>query len=54
MNKTRMAVIGIGLRGVWPCRVIPERDDAEIVALCDRIPAKAEWAARNDAGPGLH
>ena len=45
MNKIRVAVVGISKRGgFWMLPSVQKRDDVEIVALCDLLEKKAEWA----------
>ena len=42
-KKVRLSIIGLGSRGEWAAVTAAKRQDVEIVALCDRIPAMAEW-----------
>ena len=47
-RKVRLAVVGIGLRGEWAAQTLARREDAEVVALCDGMPAKAEWVRQQN------
>lgn len=45
MNRIRVAVVGVSKRaGFWMIPALLKRDDVEIVALCDLVAGKAEWA----------
>ncbi len=44
-GKIRTAVVGIGGRGSGMARWVAARDDVQLVALCDKIRAKAEYVA---------
>jgi len=48
MQKTRVAIAGIGGRGKWHVGQVAKREDAEIVALCDTIVPQAQWAAEQN------
>ena len=43
-KKWRCAVVGTGVVGEWHVRLIPQLPNAELVAVCDCVPAKAQAA----------
>ncbi len=47
MAKIRVAVVGIGGRGEWAAVAAARRGDTQVVALCDKIPAKAQWVCEH-------
>ena len=53
MKKWRCAVVGTGVVGEWHVRLIPQLPNAELVSLCDIIPAKAEAALQKNKLPAV-
>lgn len=47
MSRIRVAIVGIGGRGSWLVGAVAQRNDAEVVAVCDRIVPQAAWAAEH-------
>jgi predicted dehydrogenase len=45
-DKVRVVVVGAGGRGEYIASLVRSRSDAEVVAIVDRIPQKAEWLAK--------
>lgn len=52
-KKWRCAVVGTGMAGEWHVRLVPQLPNAELVALCDLVPAKAQASLEKNKLPAI-